>query len=887
MNLTAALSAEATLFGALNPGYARLTAAMGANAALAGPLTPQVGDLFADRLLVGLPHTEDVDLTQTSVEAGESTDGMVRTAWREVGAGDMTRLRVAATGTGTRVAVWRQTLLSIESGDEPAPINLERVGGTGLSDLTVDLDPSWPAHYVQFGVTAGDGADVSIVIEDATPPPSGTFDDATDIYGESGWVSVDTTNASQEAGEPDPAGMSPAATAWLRWESPDPAPGWITFEMPAVGDVGTIGLAIYAGESLGTLVQVASATAPAADGVQAGFSPAGGTVYYVQVATTDDHNVYEVMWREPAEAAEPQIPAQPYDFLRVEVYDRDATTLITEVRRRTACEGVESLNTPGMGSLSVPLNDPLLRAYSGLLRAGRFVKFWLGDTCISGFRIQNKTSVWVSSGEFAGMVQTVSGPTVHYLLNDMVVHHDFWPPRPDSPDTRYYSWASHQGAGADRWHDPDDWDAPINADSQEDPPGHSKRPPKKRAKYGQPKKWPDPDSLWVWMSSDADKNEGGYDPPRPVAGRKYYRKNFRIKQDGTAVRLYVTSDHQATVYVDGDEVIHKDSKGDKGYRTFTKANLILNAGVHNIAIFVRSRNSPSGDGTDAMMFTMYNVGEDGKRDDVILRSDRTWQAYYGRGVPGWHRAQVLKNSIQEARDRGNTAADLLTLGFDGLTDSEGKAWTDRFNQEIQIGTSGLDLQAQLSESGKFDVWVDPEDLTLHAYKRRGKNRSASVALTPGVNLLDYAAEQQDEIGNYFLTQFDGGFTTVEARGSQRTYGVRETYVELGGAKDEDTAKDIVRGAIAAFRDFRSRSGAPGVVLHARRSGRSGSLVAVPGMYPFLDFNVGDIISSPDEDGRQVPQRVLSLAFKEDSDGQLTFDPDLEQVAPPAPIGESL
>lgn len=860
-----------------------LTAAMTADAALSATIRAAVGDMFADRILVGsLPYAESIDLSSATTQTGEVLDSMTRTVWREVSQGDLLRLRVTVSGTNPRLGVWRQTAASMAAA--PAISNLERVGGIGQSALTLDLDPSWPAYYLQVGVTAGTGSDVSILVEDASPPEGGTFGTALDVYGVPGWASVDTSNAVQEAGEPDPTGMSPTATAWLAWYSPADPPGMVRFDLPSTGTVGQVGLGVYTGSAVGALTKITDGVAPAADGVAVEFAPSPNTLYYIQVATGGNDGQYEVRWYVPAEQGELQVPAEPFDYLRVEVYDKDGVTKVSEIKDRLGVVGSEPLNVPGNGSITVPLDSPLLNAYPGLLKPGRFVKFFLGSKCISGFRIQHRQSVWVSSGEYAGMVLTVSGPTVHYLLSDFVTHHDVWPPRPDSPDTRYYSWASRPGEGADRWYDPDDWDAHINVNSQSDPPGDWKSPPTKRSKYGMPKKWPDPDSMWMWISRSPSMN-GGWDPPRPIAGRKYYRRDFVVNQ-ATDIRMFVTSDETVIVYLDGDEVIRKESR-ENGYKTFTKLSTRVSKGVHTIGIFVHAaRGQSGGDGNDAMMFTMYKLNKDGKRDGVILRSNRQWQAYYGRGVPAWNRAQVLKNSIQEARDRENTAADQLVLGFDGIEDSEGKAWDDRFNQEVRIGTSGLDLQSQLSESGSFDVWVDPDDLKVRAWRRRGKDRSKSVALIPGVNLLDYAAESRDDVGNDFLIQYDRGFTKVSAPGSIRANGAREVYVELGGVRDEDTAQDVIRNAISAFRDFRKRSGSPEVVLRAR-SERDGSLIGVPGAYPFLDYNTGDVVSAPDEDGRMVPHRVMSLAFVEDADGNLAFDPDLEQVAPPEPIGESL
>ena len=475
------------------------------------------------------------------------------------------------------------------------------------------------------------------------------------------------------------------------------------------------------------------------------------------------------------------------------------------------------------------------------------------------------------------MYREVSGPTVHFLLDDFLVRHD-GPLRDGSLDERLYSWASRPGD----WYKPEQWDDYTNVSTQQDPPGDWNKNPGKRRKYNQPKKWPDPKSNWLWFNGGAGYkwNDGDRKPKRRIHGNRFYRHNVKILRDSTRVRLFVTADEKVTVYVDGEEVIRKNGR-ETGYKTFARRDLILSRGMHTVAVHTRrSRPVQKGktDGTDAFMFTMYDTKEDGTRNEVLLRSNGTWKCFYGGNPPGWRRAQVLRNCVFEARDRGNTTALKLGLsGFDGDVDSKGRNWgSDRFSQGVKIGTSALDLQAQLSEGNGFDVWVDPADLKIHAWKRRGKDVSKSVALMPGASLMDWSVEEIDETANDFLIKHDGGWAAVKAPGSVRDFGSREAYVELGGIKDDRTAVALMKKVIRGVGSAVQRAGSPDIVLRRQKS-RDGSLIGIEGAYPFLDFNVGDVVSAPGSSGNLVKMRVMSLSCSEDDEGNLSFDPELEQI----------
>jgi hypothetical protein len=166
-------------------------------------------------------------------------------------------------------------------------------------------------------------------------------------------------------------------------------------------------------------------------------------------------------------------------------------------------------------------------------------------------------------------------------------------------------------------------------------------------------------------------------------------------------------------------------------------------------------------------------------------------------------------------------------------------------------------------------------MVLHAWKRRGKDKSKSVTLEVGRNLVQYEVNETDDSKNKFLIHFDGGWTEYTAPGSSSTYGDREAYVQLGNSKEataaQRTMSQISTGVASAIKS----SGASEFFTRAVED-QIGSLIAVQGARPFLDYGVGDTVKAPNEDGVLVPHRILGLTCTEDSEGRLSYDPDLEE-----------
>lgn len=843
------------------------------------PYSMLTNDLFVDRTIIAeLPFTEIQDQSGFTLESGESNPQTITgSAWYELRMTELDEERIRLTVSGA-VSTGRIVVYGYASqADEDDTIGLSNLSVIAQGeDFWLDVDDTYLSYYVQVGIKTGTGEDLTFAVRSGTQDVGETFASPTVIDGDWGNEYVDTSNASLETSEPLPAGISSGigtASAWYLWTAPADPPTSITFAAPATGNTGDIGLRAYTGTAIGSLTVKASAVAAATAGTAITFVPVAGTEYRIQLTTEYPADTHTIQWS-PAPTVQAPEPVPP--GLTVWAYDSDGLTPVTEIPRRLASNFSEGLNSSDIGEISVSLDDIVLRAYPTCLDTGKFIKFYFGTRCVSAFRIGARNTHWVGSGESSDRVLSVSGPTLPFLFSDFIVHHDR-KLRIDSPDTRYYSWAS----APDEWYLKSQWNHRIITSTQENPPGDWKKSRKKRRRYNKPKKWPDSKSQWYWITEKTARN-GGWKAPYGTKNR-YYRANFRSFKEGEVLLLYLTGEMPMNVYLDGDLILQREG-GESGYKTFAKQRITVSKGYHTIALHAK-QSGKVGDGVDAFMLTVYNTRK-GERRKVVLRTGaktKRWRAFYGNTPPGWNRAMVLRNTIKEAIERHNDSAILLggsesleNVEFTKNVDSGGRAWVDKFNQEVQIGTNGLELLQQLSESGIFDVWVDPETLHVYAWRQRGKDRSQSVALTPGRNLIDWVRTEEDQVVNILLSHYDGGYVRRSSASSVRTYGRRELYVDLGGVRSPGAAYTLLGRILSGYRGSAVSGGASKARNVPVGAGDVGGLIGVKGAYPFLDFNVGDVISVPDSTfSGSVRARVLAITCTEDSTGLLTFDPEVE------------
>ncbi len=120
------------------------------------------------------------------------------------------------------------------------------------------------------------------------------------------------------------------------------------------------------------------------------------------------------------------------------------------------------------------------------------------------------------------------------------------------------------------------------------------------------------------------------------------------------------------------------------------------------------------------------------------------------------------------------------------------------------------------------------------------------------------------LANYLLVRWKEGYVVVEDAASQGQYGVKQALLTLSSVTDEDEAIRVGQATLGY-------SAAPRVAAVA------GIEPTGSGDSPYVDWNVGDTISAPDETGGSSTQRVMAITVVEDDDGDATFTPELRDT----------
>lgn len=119
--------------------------------------------------------------------------------------------------------------------------------------------------------------------------------------------------------------------------------------------------------------------------------------------------------------------------------------------------------------------------------------------------------------------------------------------------------------------------------------------------------------------------------------------------------------------------------------------------------------------------------------------------------------------------------------------------------------------------------------------------------------------------NALYVRYATGFTWVTDGGSIATYGRREDFVSLGGVESLQEAQRL--GAAILDR----RVSPPRTVSAGVEPGGAGD-------EPFGDFDVGDYVTAPDEDGNPESVRVASISVTTDGEGNPAFAAELDTSA---------
>lgn len=511
----------------------------------------------------------------------------------------------------------------------------------------------------------------------------------------------------------------------------------------------------------------------------------------------------------------------------VAVYQPDGTTLIAAVPRRREVRGQEELNTPGVGSFQLHLDDAVLAAHPTLLAPRNVVTFTRASDAVElkRFRLEEHTPLTIDAGEKAARTTTVNGRGLLGGLQQGVVA----PLDPDlaiTGEVRVFNYASPDPL-AD-WGTPSDWTAALGVQWDT-----------AVVRHGWPKAWSDRRAKWIWPT----------DPTLGAAvGPAWFRKELTLTVE-TPILIQASADNRFEMWLAGVPIMSGAS-----WRQVYEYTVTLPAGTYLFA--ARVDNGTGGGLNPAGLICSVAAYNGGKIGSILLRTDTTWLTKGYGDPPVWSVGGVLAKVITEAQDRDVTNLQGLTLGFDKDDNSNGDAWSADSRQEFTLNL-GDDVLKILDEASELatDVWTDGQ--VIQAAERRGTDLTATVVFADGDNVLASAPTfRSNGIANAALVRYGALWMWVEDTVSIAAEGRYETFISLPDVTDPTQA---VKQVLAAFVE----TGTAEITIPL-------TVASAKGPVPMSDFNVGDLITGPGLFGEPTSLRVMSIAFEE-IDGYLSYD----------------
>lgn len=598
------------------------------------------------------------------------------------------------------------------------------------------------------------------------------------------------------------------------------------------------------------------------------------------------------------------------DGLTLEVYDPTNTTKLGTLSQVLAAEFSDEFNASGYGQVEVPMSssadvalltkDAVVRVlYQGSVRFAWFVEIIERDLANS-------------NGQ---QVLQAAGRGLLAWLDDAVVFPqggvgDF------NSDERPWNFASASGD----WKNDYTWTTPEVVVWRNDT----------TARAGLPVRWRnlDPAAAWMWATDPDSGVERGT--------VNWFRGEFTLSEPDR-IGFWAAFDNFGQVYLDGTLIMDTSRFTDQAptYSQFIRFAARLGKGTHTIAARVRNdrpwvredvsisssddkvsasghglvagsrvrveRVSKTGtgltvgstyylvnvtdndfklstseggsavnitanakvdlrlvrDGTAGFLFTAWKLNDSNKPSSLVLRSRTTdWEVT--TTTPKHLPAMILRTLMEEGATRGVYRFSKFTYGFSQSAPSSG-SWSTKVTVNLKVGTSLLQVLDQMVDLG-HDFWLNPATCELDAWESRGSDLSGSVTLALEDNLMEYATRAEPKLKTQALIRTKEGWAQTAVNAD--TNGRREMYLEYGNMRDEDTARDAARRLLG-------RTGKTQLVATKVQA------VVKSGAAPYVNFNVGDVVTVPDGSGAgTLKARVLSISIVHDGKN-ISFQPELE------------
>lgn len=534
--------------------------------------------------------------------------------------------------------------------------------------------------------------------------------------------------------------------------------------------------------------------------------------------------------------------------IEIEIYKDSAPfDKVAVLEARQEPRALREIKGVGAGSFQISKSNKKINDDPTLLDYRNFARVRVNGQCLGGFLITNKKHAIVGEGEKSDEVWSISGEGLRSWANDAGVR-SAKGITPYSRETRYFNFASEQGP----WYKANEWTSATRTWTWNQPGNWW---------LTAPSEWPDaPTAQWIWDRA------APYEMP---IGDVYFRREFTLAAAGSYA-LFFAADDRAEVYIDG-ELIHTTADNHSWQET-AREDLQLDAGTHILAFKCRQNNI---DTPGSLIAAFYKIGNATSPTAAELlfttQAGSAWKVCgYPTVAPGWTPGNILLTLLSEAAARGVRFAQNWTPTFTHTHDSAGVAWGDPLSISFDIGTLYEEV-FQALEEGACDIYLDADTLELHAYKKRGVDRSLEnaaiadpIVLRLGHNLKKADEQGQADIVNTLLLNTADGWKVEQPTDttSVTRYGVIEgqistemSYEQAKGLIQEVFEKKAMPEKTATF-----------------------ELIPVPGMVPFEDFFEGDYVSAPGEvPGIMEKRRIMSISVSENATGNPIYAIEFDAI----------
>lgn len=529
--------------------------------------------------------------------------------------------------------------------------------------------------------------------------------------------------------------------------------------------------------------------------------------------------------------------------ITVKVYEADNTTFVGTLGSDRGREWLDDLEDEGSGVIESHLDH----ADAALLTDGRILRVCIDDVPRwAACEHQLDVTIADPSGRAAGRTVGLAGRGLKALFDLAAV-------LPElgfgliSPQNRHLGWMS-------RYYDHSGWGNAVELKQQNDPDPT-------KPWYGAPKDYPDEDAMWV---GPTDGDVPGATPGGGTPGDIYLWGEYTVPVgEGGDYQAATTADDGFELYRDGDLEAAEARVALWGVTRLLRMQ--LDEGDHFFAAKVTNfdRPDPSTNVVGFILSLAKMLGGGVAVGDVVSRSSSgTKMLAFPADEPGMTAGHIMRVLIEENQDLGWQTG--LTLSFTDTLDSDGVAWPDELNVAYPVGTSLSEVMRHLRDSGAAEFAMDPVGLELHAYVRKGTDRTGAGAADEV--LVAYAANvhrmAKKHIGPGVNTTIsrtaEGRWIMLEDTAAVTAHGRR-----LGGLA-QGSAPSVLAAVFEAGAYFADQANPVDAITDLQVEDAD-----------FLDGTVetGDFVNV-DDGATTEAYRLHGLRFTEDTAGQPICTPEL-------------